>query len=91
MGSELGSVDLALLGLAIPATMGLVQVIKQAGLPHCWAGLVAVVVGIACGVLLHLAGVGGGSTGMAAVAGLIAGLSAAGAWSTARNTAQAVS
>jgi hypothetical protein len=77
----MGALDTTLLGLALPLTLGLVQTLKTAGLPARWAGLAAVVVGLACGALLRLAEVGAGSYGAACLAGAVAGLTAAGAWS----------
>lgn len=81
---ETTGLDVAILGLAIPATLGLVQVAKSAGLPDRWAGVAAVALGVLLGALIRLAGVGGGSVGLAAIAGLVAGLSAAGVWSGTR-------
>jgi hypothetical protein len=70
-----------ILGLATPLALGLTQLLKGAGVPARWAGLTAFGVGLACGALLWLAGLGGGPLGAALVAGAVAGLTAAGVWS----------
>lgn len=74
-------IDLRIFGLALPLVLGAVQVIKQTGLPDRWAGLVAVACGFAIGIMIRVAGVGEGNAMMAGLTGVIAGLSAAGAWS----------
>lgn len=82
------AIDATLWALVVPLVVGVVQVCKQAGLPTRWSGLSALAVGVACGVLARLAGAGSGPLGAAALAGAIAGLSAAGVWSGARAVAR---
>jgi hypothetical protein len=77
-------IDVAIWAVTVPLVMGVVQVCKQAGLPSRWAGMSAVALGMAGGVLVRLAGIGGGPLGLATLTGAIAGLSAAGAWSGVR-------
>lgn len=81
--------DLSVFVLALPLTIGVVQVLKQAGLPVRWAGVAAVVAGVVAGVAVRLAGIGDGPLTLAALTGAIAGLSAAGVWSGAKATRQA--
>ena len=78
------SLDLTVYALALPLTIGLVEVLKGLGLSTRWAGLAALLTGIAAGLLVRLAGVGDGSLPLAALTGAVAGLSAAGVWSGAK-------
>ena len=65
--------------------VGVVELFKRAGLNHRWAGILAVILGIVGGCVAH---VWADSELAAAVAqGLVAGLAAAGLWSTAKNAA----
>ena len=84
----MASIDIAIWAVVAPLVVGVVQVCKQAGLPPRWTGVTALAVGVGCGVLARLAGVGAGSLGLAGLSGAIAGLSAAGAWSGARAAAR---
>jgi hypothetical protein len=75
------ALDLRVFALALPLTIGLVQVLKQALLPARWAGITAVLIGTLSGCAVRLAGVGDSALPLAALTGAIAGLSAAGVWS----------
>jgi hypothetical protein len=72
------ALDLRVLALALPLTIGIVELLKGAGLPARWAGVAALLVGAAAAVAVRLAGVGDGSLALAALTGVVAGLSAAG-------------
>lgn len=75
-------IDLQIFTLALPLTLGVVQLLKEAGLAARWAGLAALAVGLLAGVALGMAGIGGsGDVRLAALSGMVAGLSAAGVWS----------
>lgn len=63
------------------AVAAVVQILKGAGLPDRWAGIAALMVGLVVGPLLQLAGMGGGTTAAATVAGMFAGFTAAGVYS----------
>ena len=78
------SLDLAIFSLALPLTIGIVQVLKEAALPSRYAGLAALITGILAGLLVNLAGIGTGPLPQATLTGAVAGLSAAGVWSGAR-------
>ena len=80
----MAALDATILALVAPLALGLTQLLKGALLPARWAGLAAFGIGLVSGPLLRLAGIGGGSLGAAAVAGAVAGLTAAGAWSGVR-------
>lgn len=84
-----GGLDPTLFALALPLVLGLVQLAKEVGLPSRWAGVAALALGVACGLLLPLASVGDAPPARAALTGLVAGLSAAGAWSTGKALVQA--
>jgi hypothetical protein len=75
------ALDLRVLVLALPLTLGIVELLKGAGLPARWAGIAALLVGSVAGVTVRLAGVGDGTLALAALTGVVAGLSAAGVWS----------
>lgn len=60
----------------IPATMGLVEVAKSAGLPSKYAPIVSLVIGIALGVATSLDNIGKGI-----IVGIAIGLSASGLYS----------
>lgn len=75
------ALDLQVLALALPLTLGLVQLLKEAGLPARWAGLAALLIGTACGLLVHAVGIGSSAAPLAALTGAVAGLTAAGVWS----------
>jgi hypothetical protein len=81
------ALDFAIWSIALPVTIGLVHVCKEAGLPARWAGVAAVVAGVGIGPLIRLAGIGDGPLALAMLTGAVAGLSAAGTWSTARAAA----
>lgn len=76
--------DLIVYSLALPLTIAVVQVLKEAGISTRYAGLAALATGIAAGLLVRLSGVGSGSLALAALTGAVAGLSAAGVWSGTR-------
>jgi len=76
--------DVVVYSLALPLTVAIVQVLKEAGIPTRYAGLAALATGIAAGLLVRLSGVGSGPLALAALSGAIAGLSAAGVWSGTR-------
>jgi hypothetical protein len=76
--------DLVVFCLALPLTVAVVQILKEAALPTRYAGLAALATGIAAGLLVRLSGIGTGSLTLAALTGAVAGLSAAGVWSGAR-------
>jgi hypothetical protein len=73
--------DIVVYSLALPLTMAVVQVLKEAGIATRYAGLGT---GICAGLLVRLSGVGSGPIALAALTGAVAGLSAAGVWSGAR-------
>ncbi|HMM43515.1 MAG TPA: hypothetical protein PKA95_16605 [Thermomicrobiales bacterium] len=78
------TIDLTIYTLALPLTLGLVQVAKDAGMASRWAGVAAVVIGALAGLFADLAGAGDAGAATAALSGLVAGLSAAGVWSGAK-------
>jgi hypothetical protein len=78
------ALDLVVFSLALPLTVGVVQVLKEAGLPTRYAGVAALATGVLAGLLVRLSGIGDGPLALASLTGAIAGLSAAGAWSGAR-------
>ena len=80
----MATLDLEILALALPLTVGLVQILKQAMLPARWAGVASVAVGMLCGLVIRASGIGDGTYALATLTGLIAGLSAAGVWSGAK-------
>jgi len=82
------ALNLPVLALALPLTIGVVEVLKGIGLPSRWAGLVAVLIGIASALAVRLAGIGEGSLPLAALTGAVSGLSAAGVWSGAKAAAR---
>jgi hypothetical protein len=84
MPIPLDSLDLRIFAVALPITIALVQLLKQAFVPGRWAGLAAVATGVGTALVLHAAGIGSGPPALAAVTGVVAGLSAAGAWSGAK-------
>jgi hypothetical protein len=65
--------------------LALVQLAKGIGFPSRYAGLLAVVLGAAGGLAAHLWG--GSALALSVVDGLVAGLAAAGLWSTVKNAA----
>lgn len=70
---------------AASLVLALVELAKQAGFPSRWAGVLAVALGALGGAAAY---VWGGSEAAASVVnGLMAGLMAAGLWSTAKNAA----
>lgn len=79
--------DPALIGwggvAALPLVVGIVEVLKRAGLPDKWAGLVSLILGVGGG--LAYGGVAGLSALEALPQGLLVGLAAAGAWSTTKS------
>ncbi len=83
-----GGLDPVLFALALPLVLGLVQLAKEVGLSSRWAGVAALALGVACGLLLPFASVGDAPPARAALTGLVAGLSAAGAWSTGKALVQ---
>lgn len=68
---------------ALPVVIGVVEVLKRAGLPDRWAGVVALLLGIG-GALLFGAAAGLDVTTSLAQ-GLLVGLAASGAWSTTKS------
>lgn len=75
--------------VALPATgviVALVEGAKRLGLPARWAPLLAVALGLACGVLAHVAVVAPSAAGWldAASGGIVLGLTAAGLYSGAK-------
>ena len=78
------TIDLTIYTIALPLTLGLVQVAKDAGLASRWAGAAAVNIGALAGVFANLAGAGETSAATALLSGIVAGLSAAGVWSGAK-------
>jgi len=78
------ALDLVVFSLALPLTVGVVQVLKEAALPTRYAGVAALATGVLAGLLVRFSGIGDGPLALAALTGAIAGLSAAGAWSGAR-------
>lgn len=76
--------DLVVFSLALPLTVAVVQILKEAAMPTRYAGLAALATGIAAGLLVRLSGIGTGPLTLAALTGAVAGLSAAGVWSGTR-------
>ena len=76
--------DLMVFSLALLLTIAVVQVLKEAALPTRYAGLAALATGIAAGLFVRLSGIGTGPLALAALTGAVAGLSAAGVWSSTR-------
>lgn len=76
--------DFVVFSLALPLTVAVVQVLKEAALPSRYAGLVALLIGICAGMFVRLSGIGTGPLALAALTGAVAGLSAAGVWSGTR-------
>jgi len=71
---------------AIGLIVALVELAKGLGFPSRYAGILAVGFGIAGGIMAYVFADSPAVT--AAVNGLLAGLSAAGLWSTVKNTAR---
>lgn len=65
---------------AIPVLVGVVQVIKTAGLPDRWAPAISLVLGLGVGLLA------GGTPLVVVLGGLVIGLSASGMYSGAKAT-----
>jgi hypothetical protein len=76
--------DLVVFSLALPLTVAVVQILKEAAMPTRYAGLAALATGVAAGLLVRLSGIGTGTLALAALTGAVAGLSAAGVWSGTR-------
>lgn len=68
---------------AVPVILALVQLAKVAGFPARWAGFLALGLGALAGLLVYL--YGGDAVGKLLFWGLLAGLTASGAYSTAKN------
>jgi len=68
---------------SIPLIVGIVEVLKQAGLPSRFAGLTSLGIGLAGGVLSARFGIDA-DVPAAVAAGIMAGLAATGAWSVTR-------
>jgi hypothetical protein len=77
-------IDLVVYSFALPMTIAIVQVLKDAAMPTRYAGLAALATGVVAALLIRLAGIGSGPLALAALTGAVAGLSAAGVWSGAR-------
>jgi hypothetical protein len=77
-------IDLVVYSFALPMTIAIVQVLKDAAMPTRYAGLAALATGVVAALLIRLAGIGSGPLALAALTGAVAGLSAAGGWSGAR-------
>jgi hypothetical protein len=74
--------DMAIILFVSAIVVGVVQAIKAAGLPHQWAGLVSIAVGIVVMLSTGVAGlVDTDNTFLLALMGVISGLAAAGLWS----------
>ncbi len=74
-------------GLPAPVLiLALVQLAKQVGFPPRYAGLLALVIGLAGGAAVSLWGTS--ATVADIVTGMATGLSAAGLWSTVKNAAR---
>ena len=76
--------DLVVFSFALPLTVAVVQILKEAAMPTRYAGLAALATGIAAGLLVRLSGIGAGPIALSALTGAVAGLSAAGVWSGTR-------
>lgn len=74
-------INVALVAVLAPIVMGIVQVAKSAGLASRWAGVAAIVIGAILGIS---AGLYAGEPYLSGIAGLVAGLTAAGAYSGVR-------
>ncbi len=70
-------IDLAIVAGVAPIVIGLVAIAKEAGLPSRWAGVAAALLGLLAG----LAPVGDMTLVVAALSGLVGGLTAAGVYS----------
>ena len=74
-------ISVALVAVLTPVVMGIVQVAKGAGLPSRWGGIAAILIGAILGIS---AGLYAGDVYLSGIAGLVAGLTAAGAYSGVR-------
>lgn len=74
-------INVALVAVLTPVVMGIVQVAKSAGLSSRWGGIAAILIGAILGIS---AGLYAGDVYMSGIAGLVAGLTAAGAYSGVR-------
>lgn len=72
---------------AVPVIVAVVALVRQVGFPARFAGLLAVVLGIAGALAAQGAGGLDAAVGEAGFGGLIAGLAAAGLWSTGKAAA----
>lgn len=68
---------------ALPLVVGIVEVLKRAGLPQRWAGLAGLLLGVTGGIVYG--GVAGLEPVLAIPQGLLIGLAASGAWSTTKH------
>lgn len=74
-------ISVALVAVLTPVVMGIVQVAKGAGLASRWGGIAAILIGAILGIS---AGLYAGDVYLSGIAGLVAGLTAAGAYSGVR-------
>lgn len=77
----MNTLDFVSISLFAGVVVGIVEVIKRTGVPSRWAGLIAILVGIAIAQIGGLAGQLEGNAWNLALIGILAGISAAGVWS----------
>lgn len=74
-------INVALVAVLTPIVLGIVQVAKGAGMSSRWGGIAAILIGAILGIS---AGLYAGEPYLSGIAGLVAGLTAAGVYSTTR-------
>ncbi len=72
---------LAASAFLVPLVVGVVQLIKEAGLPSKYAGVLSVLIGIGAEFLVVGTVVASPSVGITTLLGVIVGLAASGLWS----------
>lgn len=77
----MNAVDFVAVAILAGLCVGAVEIIKQAGLPARYAGIVAIAVGITLALIAGAAEQVEGNVWELALIGIMAGFSAAGAWS----------
>ena len=75
------TIDFVAVAILAGLVVGAVEVIKQTGMPSRYAGVVAIVVGITLALIAGAAEQVDGNAWELALIGIMAGFSAAGAWS----------
>lgn len=80
--------DAVLIAVVTPLVVAVVQAAKEARMDSRFAPLTALASGTILGLTLTAAGMGNGNLAQGAVAGLVAGASAAGLWSGTKTIAR---